>query len=89
MGASNRGDGGGVCERRLRPRVLVVTAVTATPAPSGFLHRTGTLLAVLLATLATVMSSTMGNVVIPDVMGTFGIGQDQVRWIYTGFMPAT
>ena len=88
MGASNRGDGGGVCERRLRPRVLVVTAVTATPAPSGFLHRTGTLLAVLLATLATVMSSTMGNVVIPDVMGTFGIGQDQAHWIYTGFLSA-
>ncbi len=65
-----------------------MTAVTATPAPSGFLHRTGTLLAVLLATLATVMSSTMGNVVIPDVMGTFGIGQDQAHWIYTGFLSA-
>ncbi len=32
---------------------------------------------------------TMGYVMISDVMGTFGIGQDQVRWIYTGFMPAT
>ena len=31
----------------------------------------------------------MGYVMISDVMGTFGIGQDQVRWIYTGFMPAT
>ena len=31
----------------------------------------------------------MGYVMISDVLGTFGIGQDQVQWIYTGFMPAT
>ena len=30
----------------------------------------------------------MGNVIIPDVMGTFGIGQDQAHWISTGFLSA-
>ncbi len=66
-----------------------MAAVTTTaPAPAGSLHKVGTLLAVLLATVSTVMSSTMGNVVIPDVMGTFGIGQDQAHWIYTGFLSA-
>jgi hypothetical protein len=37
----------------------------------------------------TTAAPTMGYVMISDVMGTFGIGQDQVRRIYTGFMPAT
>ncbi|MDE0710967.1 MAG: hypothetical protein OXH60_02400 [Rhodospirillales bacterium] len=67
----------------------MAAVTTAAPAPAGSLHKTGTLLAVLLATVSTVMSSTMGNVVIPDVMGTFGIGQDQAHWIYTGFLSAS
>ena len=37
----------------------------------------------------TTAAPTTGYVVISDVMETFGIGQDQIRWIYTGFMPAT
>jgi len=57
----------------------VAAVTTAAPAPAGSLHKTGTLLAVLLATVSTVMSSTMGNVVIPDVMGTFGIGHGQEK----------
>ena len=35
-----------------------------------------------------VMSSTIGNVIVPDVTGTFGIGQDQAHWISTGFLSA-
>jgi DHA2 family multidrug resistance protein len=35
-----------------------------------------------------VMSSTMANIAIPDVMGAFGIGQDRAHWISTGFLSA-
>ena len=65
-----------------------MAAVTADSSPPSSLHKVGTTLAVLLATISMVMSSTMGNVIIPDVMGTFGIGQDQAHWISTGFLSA-
>ena len=65
-----------------------MAAVTADSAPPSSPHKGWTLLAVLLATISMVMSSTMGNVIIPDVMGTFGIGQDHAHWITTGFLSA-
>jgi DHA2 family multidrug resistance protein len=33
-----------------------------------------------------ILSSTIVNVAIPDVMGTFGVGQDQAQWIATAFL---
>ncbi|MBH68830.1 MAG: MFS transporter [Rhodospirillaceae bacterium] len=42
----------------------------------------------MLAMIAMIMSSTMVNVAIPDIMGAFGIGQDQAHWISTGFLSA-
>ena len=36
--------------------------------------------------IAMIMTSTMVNVAIPNIMGAFGVGQDQAHWISTGFL---
>ena len=38
--------------------------------------------------MASVLSSTMVNVAIPDIMGTYGIGQDQAHWMSTATLAA-
>ena len=43
---------------------------------------------VMLGTIATTAASTMVNVALPDIMGAFGLGQDQVQWLSTGFLAA-
>ncbi len=43
---------------------------------------------VMLATIATSAAITMVNVALPDIMGAFGLGEDQVQWISTGFLAA-
>ena len=45
--------------------------------------------AVMVASVAVVLSSTIVNVAIPDVMGAFGISQVQAQWLSTGFLAAT
>ena len=46
------------------------------------------LLSVMVGTMASVMSSTIVNVAMPDIMGEFGMGQDQVQWLSTAFLAA-
>ena len=43
---------------------------------------------VMISTIAVVLSTTIVNVAIPDVMGAFGISQVQAQWISTGFLAA-
>jgi MFS transporter, DHA2 family, multidrug resistance protein len=43
---------------------------------------------VMLGMMGTVMSSTMLNVAIPDIMGTYGIGQNEVHWMSTATLAA-
>jgi len=43
---------------------------------------------VMIGTIAVVLSTTIVNVAIPDVMGAFGISQVQAQWISTGFLAA-
>ncbi|MBT6278209.1 MAG: DHA2 family efflux MFS transporter permease subunit [Chromatiales bacterium] len=43
---------------------------------------------VILGMLSSVLSSTMVNVAIPDIMGTYGIGQDQAHWMSTATLAA-
>ncbi|EXL10107.1 DHA2 family efflux MFS transporter permease subunit [Aquamicrobium defluvii] len=43
---------------------------------------------VMIATIAVVLSTTIVNVAIPDVMGAFGISQVQAQWLSTGFLAA-
>ncbi|HUB66213.1 MAG TPA: DHA2 family efflux MFS transporter permease subunit [Candidatus Methylacidiphilales bacterium] len=43
---------------------------------------------VMLATIVSTTASTMVNVALPDIMGAFGLGTDQVQWLSTGFLAA-
>ncbi|MBA1148325.1 DHA2 family efflux MFS transporter permease subunit [Ectothiorhodospiraceae bacterium WFHF3C12] len=43
---------------------------------------------VMLGTLSMVMATTIINVAIPEIRGTFGLGQDQVQWLSTGYLAA-
>jgi drug resistance transporter, EmrB/QacA subfamily len=42
----------------------------------------------MMAAITVVLSSTIVNVALPDIMGVFGIGQDQAQWMSTGFLAA-
>ncbi|MCK9215864.1 MAG: DHA2 family efflux MFS transporter permease subunit [Rhodoferax sp.] len=42
----------------------------------------------MMATITTSLSITVVNVALPDIMGVFGIGQDQAQWLSTGFLAA-
>lgn len=45
-------------------------------------------LAVMIGTIATILSATIVNVALPQVMGAFGIGQDHAQLIATAFLAA-
>jgi len=45
-------------------------------------------LTVNLSTIGSIMASTMVNVALPSIMGTFAIGQDVAHWLSTGFLSA-
>lgn len=51
-------------------------------------YRTFAVLTIALGTIATVLSSTNINVAIPSIMGAFGVGQDVVQWVSTGYLAA-
>src|SRR5690606_23358355 len=42
----------------------------------------------LLATLGMSLSATIINVAVPEIMGTFGVGQDQAQWLATAYFAA-
>ena len=54
----------------------------------GERHRWLLLLSVMLGTMASVMSSTIMNVAIPDMSQHFMLGQTRVQWVSSGFMVA-
>lgn len=56
--------------------------------PAGGLFRWMTMATVMTGLLASVMSSTMVNIAIPQIMGAFGIGQDRAHWMSSGFLAA-
>ena len=62
-----------------------VAVATPTQRP---VNKFGVTITAMLAMISMIMSSTMVNVAIPDIMGAFGIGQDQAHWISTGFLSA-
>ena len=49
------------------------------------LYATGT---AMLGMVAAVLTTTIVNVAIPDIMGAFGIGQDRAQWLATGALAA-
>lgn len=42
----------------------------------------------MVGAISMVLSSTIVNVAFPNIMGAFGIGQDQAQWVSTGFLAA-
>lgn len=40
----------------------------------------------MLASFATLLTATVINVAIPEIMGAFGIGQDEAQWLSTAFL---
>lgn len=80
-------------EPALRPRAQVTPASPAHASsgagltPDG-LARLPLVVTAILGVMIVLMSSTMVNIAIPDVMGAFGIGQDQAHWMSTGFLSA-
>ena len=47
------------------------------------------LLSVMVGTMASIMSSTIVNVAIPDMSHYFALGQERAQWVTSGFMVAT
>ena len=47
------------------------------------------LLSVMVGTMASIISSTIVNVAIPDISVHFSLGQDRAQWVTSGFMVAT
>ena len=47
------------------------------------------LLSVMVGTMASIMSSTIVNVAIPDMSQHFTLGQERAQWVTSGFMVAT
>ena len=46
------------------------------------------LLAVMIGTMASIMSSTIINVAVPDMSRHFQLGQERAQWVASGFMVA-
>jgi EmrB/QacA subfamily drug resistance transporter len=57
-------------------------------APYGERYRWLLLLSVMVGTMASIMSSTIINVAIPDMSQHFTIGQARAQWVTSGFMAA-
>lgn len=51
-------------------------------------YRWWLLAAVMIGTMASVMSSTIINVAIPEMSAQFGLGQERAQWVGSGFMLA-
>ena len=41
------------------------------------------------AAMTMILSSTMVNVAVPSIMGTFGVGQSDAQWMSTAFLAAS
>ncbi len=64
------------------------TSLTALQARYGPRYRWLLLLAVMVGTMASIMSSTIVNVAIPDMSQHFTLGQERAQWVTSGFMVA-
>ena len=62
--------------------------LAALQARYGPKHRWYLLLAVMVGTMASIMSSTIVNVAIPDLSHHFTLGQERAQWVSSGFMVA-
>jgi EmrB/QacA subfamily drug resistance transporter len=63
-------------------------SLTARRERYGRRYRWLLLLSVMVGTMASIMSSTIINVAIPDMSQHFAIGQERAQWVSSGFMAA-
>jgi MFS transporter, DHA2 family, multidrug resistance protein len=82
-GALPAGGGGALPAPR---RGQSIEALTARWGPR---YRLLVTLAAMIGTVSTILSSTIVNVALPDIMGAFGIGQDRAQLFAAGFLAAT
>ena len=40
----------------------------------------------MIAAMTMILSSTMVNVAVPSIMGSYGVGQDEAQWMATAFL---
>lgn len=64
------------------------TTLEALQARYGRRYRWLLLLTVMIGTVASIMSSTIINVAVPDMSRYFVLGQDRLQWVSSGFMVA-
>ena len=64
------------------------SSLAALQARFGRRYRWWLLLAVMVGTMASIMSSTIINVAIPDMSQHFSLGQGRAQWVSSGFMVA-
>jgi EmrB/QacA subfamily drug resistance transporter len=63
-------------------------SLTALRERYGVRYRWLLLLSVMVGTMASIMSSTIVNVAIPDMSQHFALGQERAQWVTSGFMVA-
>ena len=64
-------------------------SAAALKARYGERYRWLLLLSVMVGTMASIISSTIVNVAIPDMSHPFALGQERAQWVTSGFMVAT
>ncbi|MEO6321922.1 MAG: MFS transporter, partial [Polaromonas sp.] len=64
------------------------SSIAALQARFGARYRWLLLVAVMIGTMASIMSSTIINVAIPDMSQHFSLGQGRAQWVSSGFMVA-
>jgi EmrB/QacA subfamily drug resistance transporter len=65
-----------------------MSPIEAYAARFGSAYKWLSTITVMLGTIVTSAAITMVNVAMPDIMGAFGMGEDQVQWLSTGFLAA-
>jgi EmrB/QacA subfamily drug resistance transporter len=68
--------------------VSAAGAAPAAAAQEAGSERWWILLTVMIGTVASIMSSTIVNVAVPDLSSVFDLGQERAQWMSTGFMAA-
>ena len=66
-----------------------LSSIAALQARYGARYRWLLLFAVMVGTMASIMSSTIVNVAIPDMSQHFALGQERAQWVTSGFMVAS
>ncbi|MFT5440081.1 MAG: DHA2 family multidrug resistance protein, partial [Alphaproteobacteria bacterium] len=65
---------------------MASTAVDGLSARYGPNYRWFVIFTAMIGNIALIFSSTIINVAIPEIMGAFGVGQDQAQWLSAGFL---